>query len=386
MALSVWGRKTHEVLMVTYLILVIWLSSPLLVELLALAPGVPRPLSVPPAVLDVVNGTNPFMLVYAPYNTPGKIGMLTFMLFLLVCLCFSALLTALAAYRVRAVALRQAGQGSVARRRRWALRLSRPAWLPRLPGPSLDGNPVLWREWQRYKPSRFLRVAWVLYTAMGLTGFAVALTTGLPNSRMQAEVIVGMSVFQVAVGLLLLSVNASTGLAEERARGSIDVLLSTPLSTLSIVIGKWWGAFRLAPHVIFWPACLAAILLWNGGSWFGYILLLVLLLAYCVVIASLGLAVATWVSRLGRAVAICVTVVVGFAVGWMFLIMSMFSPDYKGIPLIMGSPLYGSAAATSIVSTASHIVGGEPRYKVAGAILWTCIHGSTAAFLLRLRW
>ena len=76
------------------------------------------------------------------------------------------------------------------------------------------------------------------------------------------------------------------------------------------------------------------------------------------------------------------TVVVGFAVGWMFLIMSMFSPDYKGIPLIMGSPLYGSAAATSIVSTASHIVGGEPRYKVAGAILWTCIHGSTAAFLV----
>ena len=25
----------------------------------------------------------------------------------------------------------------------------------------------------------------------------------------------------------------------------------------------------------------------------------------------------------------------------MFLIMSMFRPDYMGIPLIMGSPLYG---------------------------------------------
>ena len=47
---------------------------------------------------------------------------------------------------------------------------------------------------------------------------------------------------QVSAGLLLLSVSAATSLAEERQRGSLDVLLATPLSTRSIVLGKWWGA------------------------------------------------------------------------------------------------------------------------------------------------
>ena len=36
-------------------------------------------------------------------------------------------------------------------------------------------------------------------------------------------------------------------------RGSLDVLLATPLSTASIIIGKWRGTFRLTPLVLFWP-------------------------------------------------------------------------------------------------------------------------------------
>ena len=63
-----------------------------------------------------------------------------------------------------------------------------------------------------------------------------------------------MSMFQVSLGLLLLSVSAATSLAEERVRGSLDVLLCTPLSTRSILVGKWWGSFRQAAHVLVWPA------------------------------------------------------------------------------------------------------------------------------------
>ena len=44
--------------------------------------------------------------------------------------------------------------------------------------------------------------------------------------------------FQVAIGLLLLSVTSATSLAEERVRGSLDLLLSTPLSTRQIVVGQ----------------------------------------------------------------------------------------------------------------------------------------------------
>src|SRR4029079_7528673 len=60
--------------------------------------------------------------------------------------------------------------------------------------------------------------------------------------------------FQVATGLLLLSATSSTSMAEERMRGSLDVLLTTPLSTREIVTGKWWGTFRLVPPLALIPA------------------------------------------------------------------------------------------------------------------------------------
>ena len=179
MALSVWGRKTHEVLMLTYLILVVWLSAPLLVMLIAFALGVPRPAAIPPELVDWATASNPFILVYEPYTSPGKVGVMTFLVFLAVCLLVSGFLMGLAAFRVRAVAIKQAGQGAGSRRRRPRLGfLKRPAWLPRLPGPSLDGNPVLWREWQRFSSSSFLRVTWVLYTTMGLICIATVLAAG----------------------------------------------------------------------------------------------------------------------------------------------------------------------------------------------------------------
>jgi ABC-type transport system involved in multi-copper enzyme maturation permease subunit len=381
MALSVWGRKTHEVLMVTYLLLIVWLSSPLLVMILAFTLGAPRSASVALFIRDWVELANPYVLVYLPYTSPGKVGVLTFAGFAACCFCVSGLLAVLAAWRVRAVALHQAGRASIPRRMRFAIAFSRPGWLPRLPGPSLDGNPVLWREWQRFRPSRFLRVAWLMYTTMGLIWVVIALRS-TTSMRIQGGVLAVMATFQVAVGLLLLSVSAATSLAEERARGSLDILLSTPMSTVSILVGKWWGAFRLAPHVILWPAILGGILLWDGGSWFGYVLLIGLMLAYSVVIASLGLALATWISRLGRAVAMCVGIVVGFSIGWLFLVVSVCSRDFVGIPLVMGSPLYGTAVAVSGVGSDSHRpMGPDASYALAGAMIWIVLHGGAAALL-----
>ena len=134
--------------------------------------------------------------------------------------------------------------------------------------------------------------------------------------------------------------------------------------------------------MILWPAILGGILLWDGGSWFAYFLLIGLILAYCMAIASLGLALATWVSRLGRAVAICVGIVVGFSVGWLILIVSVCSRDYLGIPLVMGSPLYGTAAATSAVgANLQGHMGPDGRYTLVGAIIWIVLHGGAAALL-----
>src|SRR6202034_2068302 len=117
------------------------------------------------------------------------------------------------------------------------------------------------------------------------------------SPNMMAEEIALMSAFQVSLGLLLLSVSAATSLAEERVRGSLDILLSTPMSTRSILAGKWWGTFRQVGPVLFWPALLSAGLLFHFGNWPNYLLLIGVILGYGAVITSLGLALATWVSR-----------------------------------------------------------------------------------------
>jgi ABC-type Na+ efflux pump permease subunit len=155
--------------------------------------------------------------------------------------------------------------------------------------------------------------------------------------------------FQVALGLLLLSVGAATSLAEERVRGSLDVLLSTPMSTRSILAGKWWGTFRQVGPVLFWPALLGLCVLLEDGSWLSYLWLLLSVVAYVAAITSLGLAMATWVGRLGRAVALCVTIYVAFSIAWPFLIASLCRPDNVGHSLIIGSPAVGAGVITNMI-------------------------------------
>ena len=82
----------------------------------------------------------------------------------------------------------------------------------------------------------------MLYSALGILWIVLSFNVCRQSPGNQ-EMIAIMSMFQVSLGLLLLSVSAATSLAEERVRGSLDVLLCTPLSTRSILVGKWWGSF-----------------------------------------------------------------------------------------------------------------------------------------------
>jgi ABC-type transport system involved in multi-copper enzyme maturation permease subunit len=381
--LSVWGRKTHEVLMLTYLVLIVWISSPLLLGLVSPLAGGSPPWSFAPELWEYSVHGNPYYLVFAPYTSPGSVGMSTYLRFLGICLGLSATLVGLAMLCVRRVALKQAGQSaSRTCRARLGRRLRRRVWHLPLPHPSLDGNPVLWHEWHRSRQSRFMAVVWLLYTALGVLWTIVAAHQIATSSGNEAFII-ATNTFQVAVGLLLLSVSAATSLAEERVRSSLDVLLSTPLSTFSILVGKWWGAFRAAPHVLVWPALATGFIVLDGGSWIQYVLLLGLVLTYSAVIASLGLALATWVSRLGRAVALCVSAYVVFSLGWLFLGLLAFPHDQMGLLLLMGSPLFGSPLATAAVaSDERHMLGHEDQpYVAAGAFLWMLINGGVAALL-----
>jgi ABC-type Na+ efflux pump permease subunit len=228
-----------------------------------------------------------------------------------------------------------------------------------------------------------LRVVWILYSALGILWIVLSLqvVTASPGNQ---EMIAIMSMAQVSLGLLLLSVSAATSLAEERVRSSLDVLLCTPLSTHSILIGKWWGTFRQATHILAWPAILAGILVMESGRWISYLLLLGLIMANSAVITSLGLVMATWVSRLGRAVTLCVSAYVIFSIGWMLLVFLLAKPgrnnDQFLVPMGMGSPLYGTIVATMAVAPGGLQIPGV-AYSALGVFIWIVIDSMVALIL-----
>ena len=76
-----------------------------------------------------------------------------------------------------------------------------------------------------------------------------------------------VAAFQVACGLPFLLLSATMAVVEERGRGSLDILLVTPVATQSIVLAKWWGAFRELRRVLVLPLLLAGVDAWINDTW-----------------------------------------------------------------------------------------------------------------------
>src|SRR5262249_41573244 len=172
------------------------------------------------------------------------------------------------------------------------------------PAPSLDCQPVLWREWHRNQPTIWGASIWAMYflSAFGFTVLAICQSPGVGLGRDIAPLV---NAFQVAIGLLLLSVTSVTGLSEERVRGTLEILLTTPVSTKSIVRGKWWGAYRAVLPQAVLPVALVGASAASGNFW-GMVLIAGLILAYGAAVTSVGLAMAIWVAKPGRAIALSV--------------------------------------------------------------------------------
>ena len=64
-----------------------------------------------------------------------------------------------------------------------------------------------------------------------------------------------------------------TSLADERMHGSLDVLLTTPLSTRSILIGEMGRCFSDRSQVALAPAVTSLLIACDSGRWFKYLLL-----------------------------------------------------------------------------------------------------------------
>jgi ABC-type transport system involved in multi-copper enzyme maturation permease subunit len=370
LTLSVWGRKPHEVLLAAYLLIAVWLLAEPTWSWVTWGWGAPAPA----AWLEL---TEPFRLAFLPYLRPGANALPWQVGFLGVTLALSAALVLLAVLRLRAVTLRQAGRPARAPRPSpLARRLGfPPRWLP---APSLDFNPVLWREWQRRRPSRWMRLVWLTYglAAAFFTLFALVQTFGtFPRSPLSAWV----GGLQVAFGLLLVTVDSATSLADERARGTLGLLLTTPLSTPAIVLGKWLGSYRPVLWLTVLPLLLAAPAVQETRGWVAVLLLLVVILVHGASVTSLGLALATWVRRPGLALALGVVLYVLVTVGWVFLVMTLFRMS-EG--MATASPFYAAGGATALAHRSSELPG---MWTFVGWIVfWLTIHLVAALALLGL--
>ncbi len=314
--LSVWASKTHEVITVVFGVGALWiLACPVWDVVFSLG-------TRPPIWLE---RTNPFYLTNAPYSYPGETSLVEPILFALGCGLIGIGFTAVAIWKVRVVGCRSAGVQA----RRVGLVDLAVAWVRGRvrwgKGPKLDANPVLWREWHRNRPSRWSEFVWVGYEilcAVASIGLTIAALLDSPTAVKDA--LPGLAVGTlVTLGLILVSASTASVLAEERARGSLDVLLSTPISTRTILWAKWRGAFRRIPWLAFWPVVVGV-----AYSIFEKLEFIQVALLYCVPIliivqgaalVSLGLALATWIKRTGQATGWTIAVLVASVVGWPIL-------------------------------------------------------------------
>jgi len=374
MLLSVWGSKPHEVLTAVYLIWAAWLLPWALLEQLNRGSLTPilKPLRL---LIPFWIALEPFFS-FSPFNDPS----LKYALFFLgVMVVISIVMAWLAVLSLRPAALRMANRKLrpvVESRAVRRFRRDVPWW----PSPSLDANPVLWREWHRARPTRWTRVVWGLYLgATGVSG-AVCIAANLSPDRLGLPSAYRLSSMVVAatagLGFLLMSVTSATSLAEERVRGTLDVLMATPLSTASIVWGKWRGTFRLTPLVLFCPVliCYSQVLrIVPDARVAVFYVMLPYGIAWGAFVTSLGLALACWTKRLGRALAVAVVVNVVLAVG---------------VPLIVGpadvawlpaSPFMGMGSLSFLME------GSWSPYPydetLDGGVRWTIVYAIVAVGL-----
>jgi hypothetical protein len=368
--LSIGARRFHEALVAAYVLLAGWaLGYPILQIIRLTAVGG----LIPGDLMRCLRDVNPFWLALAPIFRPGSSQSDAVWWFLAGTLAASTLLVGLAAARLRAAATSD-GVRSDRRPGRLDRVGHRSGWM-------LDRQPVYWRECRMQRPSGWVGWLCVLYAAGAVffSGLAIFECSGR-GARATAIWAGPFNGFQAAVGLLLLSLVTPASLAEDRARRSLEVLLSTPLPSSSIVLGKWLAHYRRVPWLAVLPGVVAVAHAVPFGRWAGVPLVVATVLAQGAAVTSLGVALAIWIPRLDRALTLSAAVAVFFTVAWIPLSFVLSGRDRAlGMGLAAASPLFGVGVFTSEMVDASPM--DWPRF-VGWSAFW--VAAATVASLALL--
>jgi ABC-type transport system involved in multi-copper enzyme maturation permease subunit len=365
---SLWVGKTHEAILSTYAVWGLWLLSPVMILLLNRLFGWFKTISS--------HRADPFFLTFAPYWWPGSVAWSDYVWFLAVTSSISALLVSVAVLRIRSISARD-GIRPQLNRSRWPGVRSTFKWFDltrNLPAPSLDANPILWREWHRSRTSGWARIVFAIYICLAAIFTVVAIRSPEPG-----VVAAWVNATQVFVGLLLLSVTAATSLAEERIRGGLDVVMATPLSAGQIVVGKWLGTFRQVLPLVVLPAL--AILftgLTDRRRVEGAFMMVAFELCCGAAITSLGLVMATWIPQIGRAVGATIFLFVAVNIGWYIFVIMLGGP---GRPRDKGA-LLGSPIAWVLLVTAASAGHTDAPGWPPWTIFWVFVYALVAVVLL----
>ncbi len=307
--------------MAVYAVLILWLLSLPYWEILATAGKIG-----PPPVW--YGKLNPYVLAFQPYhvNTQIRLALFDLALYIVVVFVASALFTLFGVWTLRRELKTSKPPSERLNEFFGRLRSRFYSWWP---SPTLDGNPVLWREWHRNRASgmawRLWAIFWGVATASTAYGIYQLVTEGLTS--MGGGWTLPTNAFMVTFGMLFLSATAPTTLSEERVRGSLDILMSTPLPTRTIVLGKWWAVFRVVPVLAVLPALGAVfyvaaspmpiapsmlrfyphpreITFFDRFNAVGFSV--AWFFAHGALFTCVGLALATWIARPGRAIGLSV--------------------------------------------------------------------------------
>jgi ABC-type transport system involved in multi-copper enzyme maturation permease subunit len=373
LALSVRARSFHETLLATYVILALWvLGAPILfmIGLTSVRRVLPGPLA------GWLQSVNPYWLVLGPILRPGFIRPRDLSSFSTGSIALSLVLAAVAAWRLTsATATTVPARGPKAWR--WVSLLGRVVG-PR-PLVSLDAHPVFWRECRLLQPSRPTGLLWRLYVmgAVFFTALAVfECATRGPQQTIWAGLFNG---FQAAVGLLLLSVVTPAALAEDRARGGLELLLATPISTRNLVLSKWCAYYRAVPALALLPALIAAAHAPVHDRWPGVFLAAGLVMAQGAAVTSLGIALATWCPRVDRALILSAAVAVVVTVAWVPLTLAIFQGKDLSLGVASASPFFGVAILTTEMA---HATQSDWPVRAAWACFWIVTFAMIAVGLL----